>query len=135
MVFNDPFSWSNDPFNSINNHNSIIDSGSSHFLGHHIFDQIPDNNIHFVHPHMVNSYIRADGTLIHGYWRDGDGNAFINRTEHHGGGYFSSNPDGNPFNNLNFSHAHQLGDNGHWFGNEHFCNFDLFDHFNHGHNY
>jgi hypothetical protein len=57
-------------------------------------------NTHFVNPHHVNGYIRNDGTYVEGYYRDGDGNTAINRPVEAGGGYFSGNPDGNPFNNL-----------------------------------
>lgn len=57
-------------------------------------------NTHFVTPHEVDSYLRKDGTHVEGYYRDGDGNTSINRTENQGGGYFRTNPDGNPFNNL-----------------------------------
>lgn len=42
----------------------------------------------FVSPHEVDSYTRADGTVVEGYWRDGDGNTSINLTEEEGGGYF-----------------------------------------------
>lgn len=55
---------------------------------------------HFVKPHYVNGYVREDGTVVEAYFRDGDGNTSINRTEEQGGGYLRSNPDGNPFNNL-----------------------------------
>lgn len=55
---------------------------------------------HFVKPHPVSGYTRADGTVVEPYFRDGDGNTSINLTEDQGGGYLRSNPDGNPFNNL-----------------------------------
>ena len=58
-------------------------------------------NTHIVQPHFVDPYIRQDGTLVDGYYRDGDGNTEINRTVEQGGGYNRSNPDGNPLNNLN----------------------------------
>lgn len=58
------------------------------------------DNTHFVQPHYVDPYIRADGTLVDGYYRDGDGNPNINTPLNQGGGYIRSNPDGNPFNNL-----------------------------------
>jgi hypothetical protein len=54
----------------------------------------------FVDPHFVNGYEREDGTYVDGYWRDGDGDTSINRTIEKGGGYWRSNPDGNPHNNL-----------------------------------
>jgi hypothetical protein len=57
-------------------------------------------NTHFVNPHHVNGYFRNDGTYVEGYFRDGDGNTAIDRPAEQGGGYISSNPDGNPFNNL-----------------------------------
>lgn len=44
--------------------------------------------LHYVSPHWVNSYRRKDGTLVRGYWRDGDGNTMINRAT----GYFARNP-------------------------------------------
>lgn len=43
---------------------------------------------HYVHPHMVSSYRRKDGTLVKGFWRDGDGNTKVNRAF----GYFAANP-------------------------------------------
>ena len=58
------------------------------------------SNAHFVNPHYVDGYFRADGTYVKGFYRDGDGNPAINRTAEMGGGYIRSNPDGNPFNNL-----------------------------------
>jgi tryptophan-rich sensory protein len=54
----------------------------------------------FVDPHYVSGYEREDGTYVDGYWRDGDGDTSINRTVEEGGGYWRSNPDGNPHNNL-----------------------------------
>ncbi|WP_422122401.1 hypothetical protein DHX103_11380 [Planococcus sp. X10-3] len=70
----------------------------------HLFQFEPLNlemgNNHFVEPHYVEPYIRADGTLVEGYYRDGDGNTSVNRTADQGGGYIRSNPDGDPFNNL-----------------------------------
>lgn len=56
---------------------------------------------HFVNPHYVEGYTREDGTYVEGYWRDGDGNTDIDLDVHHGGGYQQTNPDDNPFNNLN----------------------------------
>lgn len=70
----------------------------------HQFDFEPLNlnidNTHFVQPHYVDPYIRTDGTLVEGYYRDGDGNPDIDTPVNQGGGYMRSNPDGNPFNNL-----------------------------------
>ena len=43
---------------------------------------------HYVSPHWVNAYVRSDGTVVRGYWRDGDGNTFVDR----GFGYFAKNP-------------------------------------------
>lgn len=57
-------------------------------------------NTHFVESHYVDPYIRQDGTLIDGYYRDGDGNPDIDTPKNQGGGYLRSNPDGNPLNNL-----------------------------------
>ena len=62
--------------------------------------QLDIGHTHFVQPHEVNHYIRKDGTQVEGYYRDGDGNTNINHPLSQGGGYYSSNPDGNPFNNL-----------------------------------
>ncbi|WP_213422628.1 hypothetical protein [Bhargavaea massiliensis] len=61
----------------------------------------PGSETHFVKPHYVNGYVKADGTVVNGYFRDGDGNSLTNLSVHEGGGYTRSNPDGNPFNNLN----------------------------------
>ena len=60
---------------------------------------IPENT-HSVDPHYVNDYIRADGTHVEGYWRDGDGDTSINLDKAHGGGYLQGNPDGILSNNL-----------------------------------
>jgi hypothetical protein len=56
--------------------------------------------IHHVEAHWVEGYVKADGTVVEGYWRDGDGNPATNLSSEQGGGYIRSNPDGNPFNNL-----------------------------------
>lgn len=48
------------------------------------------NNTHFVNPHDVSGYTRADGTQVDGYYRDGDGNTNINRPVEAGGGYIRS---------------------------------------------
>lgn len=55
---------------------------------------------HEVKPHYVEGYTRADGTVVDGYWRDGDGDSSTMLKEEEGGGYSRSNPDGNPSNNL-----------------------------------
>ncbi|TKD70765.1 hypothetical protein [Pseudalkalibacillus hwajinpoensis] len=65
------------------------------------FEPLDLGNLHFVEPHYVDGYFRSDGTYVEGYYRDGDGNPTIDRPIEHGGGYVRSNPDGNPFNNLN----------------------------------
>ena len=49
------------------------------------FEEIPP--IHYVRPHEVRSYTRRDGTLVSGYWRDGDGDTT---------GYYSRNPNAVP---------------------------------------
>ncbi|WP_038112617.1 hypothetical protein [Tuberibacillus calidus] len=59
------------------------------------------NNTHFVKPHYVHSYIKSDGTLVEGYYRDGDGNTHIDRPLDAGGGYMAGNPDGIKWNNIN----------------------------------
>ena len=48
--------------------------------------------IHYVRPHEVRSYTRRDGTLVSGYWRDGDGDTTIDRMT----GYYSRNPNAVP---------------------------------------
>jgi hypothetical protein len=48
-------------------------------------------DMHYVHPHHVNSYDKADGTHVNGYWRDGDGDTTVNLSENQGGGYMSHN--------------------------------------------
>lgn len=57
-------------------------------------------NAHVVDPHYVDGYFRKDGTYVEGYYRDGDGNHNTHLTTEQGGGYLRTNPDGNPFNNL-----------------------------------
>lgn len=44
--------------------------------------------VHYVRPHPVSSYVRKDGTVVSGYWRDGDGNTLIDRST----GYWAHNP-------------------------------------------
>lgn len=44
--------------------------------------------VHYVRPHSVSSYVRKDGTVVSGYWRDGDGNTHIDRFI----GYWAHNP-------------------------------------------
>jgi hypothetical protein len=46
------------------------------------------DNVHFVKPHHVDSYVRKDGTFVEGYYRDGDNNTSIDRDVNHGGGYW-----------------------------------------------
>ena len=60
-----------------------------------------DAGVHFVNPHEVQSYVRADGTIVEGYFRDGDGGTSVDRSIEDAGGYYRSNPDGDPTNNLN----------------------------------
>ena len=63
----------------------------------------PNNepDTHFVNPHEVSGYTKKDGTVVEGYYRDGDGNPSTHLSREDGGGYIRSNPDGNPSNNLN----------------------------------
>lgn len=61
---------------------------------------LTNDHTHFVKPHYVDPYIRKDGTLVEGYFRDGDGNPNIDTPLGQGGGYWRSNPDGSTFNNL-----------------------------------
>lgn len=50
-------------------------------------------DFHFVEPHYVNGYLRSDGTYVEGYYRDGDGDTTVDRTEENGGGYFRGDPE------------------------------------------
>ncbi|MEK3725826.1 DUF3892 domain-containing protein [Paenibacillus sp. FSL H8-0034] len=50
---------------------------------------MPPMKLHMVKPHLVNGYIREDGTDVKPYIRDGNGD-----------GYLRSNPDGILSNNL-----------------------------------
>jgi hypothetical protein len=61
----------------------------------------PEPDTHFVNPHEVSGYTKQDGTVVDGYYRDGDGDASTQLSKEDGGGYIRSNPDGNPSNNLN----------------------------------
>ncbi|WNS42044.1 hypothetical protein [Paenibacillus sp. MMS20-IR301] len=49
-------------------------------------------DIHFVKPHFVQGYIKEDGTVVKGYFRDSDGNTPIDRPLGAGGGYYAHNP-------------------------------------------
>lgn len=64
----------------------------------HLFDFTPLHlnveDVHLVKPHYVAPYIREDGTLVEGYYRDGDGDTSIDRPFGMGGGYVRSNPEG-----------------------------------------
>ncbi len=76
---------------------SFMSHGNEQIFGHH--DpllhankfQFEPLNLHIVKPHYVQGYVRADGTVVDGYIRDGNGY-----------GYLRSNPDGILENNLNF---------------------------------
>ncbi|MBM7702344.1 hypothetical protein [Metabacillus iocasae] len=48
-------------------------------------------DLHHVKPHFVEGYVKSDGTVVDGYFRDGNGH-----------GYVRSNPDGILENNLNY---------------------------------
>lgn len=52
--------------------------------------QMKSFDLHHVQPHIVDSYMRNDGTVVESYLRDGEGN-----------GYLRSNPDETITNNLN----------------------------------
>jgi hypothetical protein len=54
------------------------------------FDSLTDS--HFTDPHWVNDYVKDDGTFVHGYWRDGDGDTSHNHDKLHGGGYYAHDP-------------------------------------------
>ncbi|RLJ90629.1 hypothetical protein [Planococcus citreus] len=64
----------------------------------HLFDftplQLNVEGSDIVKPHYVAPYIREDGTLVEGYYRDGDGDTSIDRPFGMGGGYTRSNPSG-----------------------------------------
>ncbi|WML24120.1 hypothetical protein [Neobacillus sp. OS1-33] len=62
---------------------------------------VPETGTHFVNPHEVSGYTKQDGTVVEGYYRDGDGEASTKLSKEESGGYGRSNPDGNPSNNLN----------------------------------
>ena len=55
-----------------------------------------DGETHHVNAHYVESHVRADGTQVEGYWRDGDGDTSVNTDE----GYMRTNPDDVKWNNL-----------------------------------
>lgn len=50
--------------------------------------QFPSLSMHYVEPHYVSSYFRADGSFIEGYLRDGDGDT----STFDGNGYMRKNP-------------------------------------------
>ncbi|WP_242276592.1 hypothetical protein [Bacillus cereus group sp. BfR-BA-01445] len=116
-AFDKQFSHSNDVINgthSLASHQ--IDTGSFSVHDNSVLDsidifqyadplqhvnQFQMQPLHFVKPHHVDGYMRQDGTYVEGYWRDGDGNAQVNKTAEMGGGYVRSNPDSLISNNLN----------------------------------
>jgi len=55
-----------------------------------------DGELHQVNAHYVEGYVREDGTVVEGYWRDGDGNTSVNQED----GYLRTNPDDVNWNNL-----------------------------------
>ena len=71
---------------------SVVKTATVFLVGlaarHFIKAGLSQDNSTFVDPHEVSGYTRADGTKVDGYWRDGDGNPFTNRTKEQGGGYF-----------------------------------------------
>ena len=61
---------------------------------HLLADAVHSNNsndMHYVKPHHVNAYDKADGTHVNALWRDGDGDTTVNLSEDQGGGYMSHN--------------------------------------------
>ncbi|MFS0864556.1 hypothetical protein [Fredinandcohnia sp. 179-A 10B2 NHS] len=62
---------------------------------------VETSDLHFVNPHEVSGYITEDGTVVEGYFRDGDGDTSFDRAVDDGGGYLATNPDGVTSNNLN----------------------------------
>lgn len=102
-MFNNPFhSPYQDLFNDLVQHEISHEGDSTESLFPHedVQDVHDDPCGHFVHPHEVHDYVRADGTHVDGYWRDGDGDTTIDRTVDDGGGYIQSNPDHDLFNNF-----------------------------------
>lgn len=55
-----------------------------------------DGNLHHVDAHYVEGYVRADGTVVDGYLRDGDGDTSVHQSE----GYDRTNPDDVKWNNI-----------------------------------
>lgn len=77
-----------------------VENGDSVAATNEVDPSVGEPNIHFVEPHEVSSYVRADGTQVAGYWRDGDGDSDVDLSAEDGGGYHRSDPDGITGNNL-----------------------------------
>lgn len=58
----------------------------------HVGHLIPNPESHSVHPNHVNGYTKTDGTYVHSYYRDGDGNPLTELTVDQGGGYLAHDP-------------------------------------------
>ncbi|WP_143083023.1 hypothetical protein [Salibacterium qingdaonense] len=78
---------------------TILDEASADLMAGGLDAEEP-SNLHAVDPHEVSGYETEDGTMVEGYYRDGDGNTDINLSKEDGGGYLRSNPDGDPSHNL-----------------------------------
>ncbi|MBU3102312.1 hypothetical protein KPL44_24035 [Clostridium sp. DSM 17811] len=79
-MITDPFKDLN-TFNSFLSHPERIDTNS---------DGITDT--HFTDPHFVEDYVKDDGTFVHGYWRDGDGDTHHDLDKLEDGGYYTHDP-------------------------------------------
>lgn len=55
-----------------------------------------DGELHHVDAHYVTGYVNDNGTVVEGYWRDGDGDTSVNQND----GYIRTNPDDSMWNNL-----------------------------------
>ncbi|MBT2687289.1 hypothetical protein J7I93_03740 [Bacillus sp. ISL-47] len=73
----------------------LIDASEDNLIKQSVSDINSSNGYHFVEPH---TRTLSDGNVI---WVDGDGDTSIDLAVEEGGGYYRSNPDGNPNNNFN----------------------------------
>ncbi|WP_108671381.1 hypothetical protein [Peribacillus acanthi] len=95
QIINIPDSQSNLSINSFDH--AMAGQENAQLLHHH--DpllhankfQMQPLHLHMVQPHFVEGYVRADGTVVDGYYRDGSGQ-----------GYLRTNPDGILENNLEY---------------------------------
>lgn len=74
---------------------AIIDDTSAQPIT--IVDSVDvDGELHHVDAHYVTGYVSDNGTVVEGYWRDGDGDTSVNQND----GYIRTNPDDSKWNNL-----------------------------------